>query len=83
MSLRSQSLRQRQTICPRLANPYCLDGASVGSRDLKQAVHSRADHEEAIAGPQPGAVLGAQDARQGLDHRRRRRLQAVRERQQL
>ena len=83
MSLRSQAFRQRQPICSRLADPYGLDGLSVSGRDLKQAVHSRADHQEAIPSPQPGSVLGAQDARQWLDHGRRHGVQAVRKRQQL
>ena len=52
-------------------------------RDLEQAVDAGADDEQRVAGAQPRPVLGAEHARERLDERRRQRVEAVGELEQL
>ena len=67
----------------RFAHPHDFDASGVGGGDLEQAVDAGADHEQRVAGAQPGAVLGAEHARERLDERGGDRVEVVGELEQL
>ena len=62
----------------RLAHPHGLDAARVRGGDVQQAAAARADDEQAVAGPEPGAVLRPQRAGERLGERGRARGRARR-----
>ena len=70
VALGAEGQRALQALGARLARPHRLDGARVGGGDGQQAAGPAADDEQAVAGPQPAAVEGAQHAGQRLDEGR-------------
>ena len=65
-----------------LAHPHRVDPAGVRGHDREQPGAAGADHEQAVARPQTGAVLRPQRAAERLGERRRRASRSV-DRQQL
>ena len=76
-------LGQLQPLRARLAHPHRLDAAGVCGGDLEQPVDAGPDDEEGVARVKSRPVLGPQHAAQGLDERRRDRIEVLRDLEQL